>query len=754
MAVQGASLQPIYSRLNAVEEENPGSAVTFSDWSMQAGDTVTITRDGKEYKSTVHSSTLVWKGKTPTVTINSNGEEHHKSVANKSKDKFSRGGSGLRASENAYWDMVTSYNNMTSGLILASSSAALYVDNKYTQMSSGLKLTSSSAALYVDNKYTQMSSGLKLTSSSAALYVDNKYTQMSSGLKLTSSSAALYVDNKYTQMSSGLKLTSSSAALYVDNKYTQMSSGLKLTSSSAALYVDNKYTQMSSGLKLTSSSAALYVDNKYTQMSSGLKLTSSSAALYVDNKYTQMSSGLSLSSSSAALYVDNKYTQMSSGLKLTSSSAALYVDNKYTQMTSGLKLTSSSAALYVDNKYTQMTAGLRLSSSSAALYASSAENAAEIVARINASTGQSEIQLDAQKVYIGNQRSTTVINGKLEAEDITSDLITTKLALASNVNAKKLTLTNNGYIVLPTGDGTISITGSTAVDIIRGLKVVSAGNNNYNLQAITYGDSSWHDLPNSTFSRAVTGWTWAGGDGQVKVTAQPQNQTLGVDVRVDGDTTISSNGSYTYKVQYEDNNGSYWDTGATLPVNVSISTSPTAEISNNGSTEPTGVSNMGDLGTITPAYNPNWCIVTAKAGSNSKPYKLKLDGSTIYDSGKTQGMYNFYHSDQWSGHWTGDGTHGSTSGKHYVTGPNVTNTDWEVYYCIEDEATSAGLHFESHTHSGTLAKAITGYSQDEAVYYGKLYFWNPLVSNYSAVISTNKYWFYSDSNIGNRNVYW
>lgn len=218
MAIQGASLQPIYGRLNAVEEENPGSAVTFADWSMQAGDTVTIVRDGKEYKSTVHTSTMVWKGKTPTVTINNNSSERRGSVALESRKKFGRGGSALRASENAYQSIETSYNNMRSGLVLASSSAALYVDNKYTQMSSGLKLTSSSAALYVDNKYSQMSSGLNLSSSSAALYVDNKYSQMKAGLALTSSSAVMYVRSKTTKAELLLSITNgkSNAKLTAD----------------------------------------------------------------------------------------------------------------------------------------------------------------------------------------------------------------------------------------------------------------------------------------------------------------------------------------------------------------------------------------------------------------------------------------------------------------------------------------------------------------------------------------------------------
>ena len=240
--VSGASLAPIYNRLNAAPSYHPLEADTFADWSLEAGDIVTVTRDGKSYESPVHSSTVTWK-KGQQVKVSSGGNEERDSVSKMSQRKFNRGSSGLRATEERYRQIETSYNGMRSGLILASSSAALYVNNKYTQMQSGLFLTESSAHLYTNNRYTQMQSGLKLTESSAHLYTNNKYTQMQSGLSLSSSSAALYVNNKYTQMKSGLVLSESSARLYVDSKYTQMQAGLSLTESSAMLYAKSRTTR-------------------------------------------------------------------------------------------------------------------------------------------------------------------------------------------------------------------------------------------------------------------------------------------------------------------------------------------------------------------------------------------------------------------------------------------------------------------------------------------------------------------------------
>ena len=584
--IRGASLNPIYSQLRNAQDLNVGEVNTFTDWSVEAGDVVTVTRDGQEYKMPVHNQKTNWN-KQQRVMISATGNEKRESITKVSQKKFRGGGSGLQATRETYQSIITHYNEMVAGLVLESSSASLFVENKYTQMRSGLDLTSSSAALYVENKYSQMKSGLDLTSSSAALYVENKYTQMSSGLKLTSSSAALYVNDKYSQMSSGLKLTSSSASLYVNNKYTQMSSGLKLTSSSAALYVENKYTQMSSGLKLTSSSAALYVNDKYSQMSSGLKLTSSSASLYVNNKYTQMQAGLKLTESSAFLYTRNAYTQMSSGLKLTESSAFLYTRNAYTQMSSGLKLTSDSAALYVNNAYTQMQAGLILTSNSASLYVKNtydqmksgldlASNSASLY--VNNMYAQMKSGLDlasnSATLYVKNKTTKAqlllAINGAgkstayLEADVITLDGGTTKISdVLTVLNGTTAVFTKP--VIVGNGAQTVSINNGSvrATDDVR----VYSGNDYQTIDFATLSTTiksaevvgnqlklTQYNGTEITFNKAVTQkikGTWSGGQYTVvEDSASGSAPPIGTIIGLKGVTWNSFVG--TVSVGYED----------------------------------------------------------------------------------------------------------------------------------------------------------------------------------------------------------
>jgi len=242
MATSGASISEVYDQLNGADQTHPGTVKAFADFAMEAGDMITVRRDGRDYKVNASTATHIWRGQSQ-VTINSGGNEKRDAIEKVSRQKYAKSGAGMRNNQALYHDIWSEDGHLHSVIRQTESTITLYVNNTYDRMKAGLDLTSSSASLYATNLYTQMKSGLELTSSSAALYVQDVYTQMKSGLELTSSSAALYVQDVYTQMKSGLDLTSSSAALYVQDAYTRMTAGLDVTSSSAALYARNRTTR-------------------------------------------------------------------------------------------------------------------------------------------------------------------------------------------------------------------------------------------------------------------------------------------------------------------------------------------------------------------------------------------------------------------------------------------------------------------------------------------------------------------------------
>lgn len=154
--------------------------------------------------------------------------------------------------------------------------------------------------------------------------------------------------------------------------------------------------------------------------------------------------------------------------------------------------------------------------------------AAEIATSIN-EAGEGVATIDANKVYIGNEKSTTVINGKLDTDSLTANLIQAKIATLACLNAASLSTgsidvegtMNSAYV--ETGNCICdSLNGNDADNVIVDASV--SGN------TLTLTKSSGGTV---TFSKAITSASWAWSNGAPVVTLSPQGQSFTGDA-VDG----------------------------------------------------------------------------------------------------------------------------------------------------------------------------------------------------------------------------
>lgn len=151
--------------------------------------------------------------------------------------------------------------------------------------------------------------------------------------------------------------------------------------------------------------------------------------------------------------------------------------------------------------------------------------AAEIATSIN-EAGEGVATIDADKVYIGNQKSTTVINGKLNVSDLTGHLVATKLADVAIVYAQTLDATTVDV-------GTVNADTVYEGDIRLGtcfkdVSVSTSGNN----VTLTF-ERATGQSKEITFSKAITSASWAWSNGAPVVTLSPQGQSFTGDA-VDG----------------------------------------------------------------------------------------------------------------------------------------------------------------------------------------------------------------------------
>ena len=184
--------------------------------------------------------------------------------------------------------------------------------------------------------------------------------------------------------------------------------------------------------------------------------------------------------------------------------------------------------------------------------------AASIVTAIN--NGGSIIQLNADHIQMKGT--------KITLNDVMS-ILNESVNIKKPMMTKRITLTSGSYIKYD-GNG-VTISESTAADLVRNLRITQSGNT-YTLQKRVLGDSEWTAV--GSFSRAVSSFVVGGGGGKVNVTALPQNQTKSVNISVDGYSSISVNGTYTFRALYENGDGDDVPTGATKNVTVNVNPYP------------------------------------------------------------------------------------------------------------------------------------------------------------------------------------
>lgn len=97
----GATLQPILNRLNGVPQYHPGSAETFADWTLEAGDIVRLKRKGQNFDTPVMVNTMRWNGQSKSM-MEFDGQKERKAVSKVSKQKYGAGGGGLKTSKDLY----------------------------------------------------------------------------------------------------------------------------------------------------------------------------------------------------------------------------------------------------------------------------------------------------------------------------------------------------------------------------------------------------------------------------------------------------------------------------------------------------------------------------------------------------------------------------------------------------------------------------------------------------------------------------
>lgn len=248
--------------------------------------------------------------------------------------------------------------------------------------------------------------------------------------------------------------------------------------------------------------------------------------------------------------------------------------------------------------------------------------AGSIVLAIN--DNKATAHIDADAVYIGNQKSTTVINGKLNASDLTADLISSILLNSSVISTNYMF---SKSFEVGTGSFTMDGYSCEVPDAFYALTIEQDGDT-YTLKGKHFYSIAWETI--GTFSRATTltgGWSGTVAAGKsYKVTASPQGTTH-YSPSLDGMSRRNDKSWATNKKSFSQTLYVYDSNGTDLyEENLTFTTTESYDAGYNGAAGAMSwPSSTSSEKTSTTIGYP-----TSGGGSTTKTLELSADASNVY----------------------------------------------------------------------------------------------------------------------------
>lgn len=269
--ITGASLTPIYNRLNGTENYHPYDAQTFADWSLEAGDTVKVSRGNENYKSPVHSTKMTWRG-TPMITLNSTGKQERDSISKVSKNKYRKSGYGRRNNriDNGLWHKIEEtdeywrsyYGDELNGLYSVVEQTAEYWRASLTDTKNGLYSRIEQTAEYWRASLTDTKNGLYSRIEQTASYWRASLEDTKNGLYSRIEQTAEYWRASLTDAENGLESLVEQTAAYWRSTLTDTENRLQTSIEQTASGWRVALSGVMSNGKVTAASIATAINNQ------------------------------------------------------------------------------------------------------------------------------------------------------------------------------------------------------------------------------------------------------------------------------------------------------------------------------------------------------------------------------------------------------------------------------------------------------------------------------------------------------------
>jgi len=334
--VTGASLNDIYTKLNGVSEYHPLDAETFADWSVQAGDVITVKRGTEEYQSPVHSSRMVWRG-TPQTTISSTGKKERDAISKVSRKKYGRGGTAVRSQEYIYKEFTSSDGMLHSAIYMSESKLTTQFDNAISDVHSSILQTAD-----------QIYSEVHASSSTLYSYIDQTATYMESVVADINNDLGSAILQTASQIRSEVHAANSTLYSYIDQTATYIEAVVADVNNNLGSAILQTASQIRSEVHAANSNLYSYIDQTATYISAVVENVESSLGSNIVQTAEQIYSEVHAANSTVYSYINQTATSITSRVEDVNEDLHTEILQTQSMIRSAVWTANSTVYAYVD----------------------------------------------------------------------------------------------------------------------------------------------------------------------------------------------------------------------------------------------------------------------------------------------------------------------------------------------------------------------------------------------------------------------
>lgn len=522
-------------------------------------------------------------------------------------------------------------------------------------------------------------------------------------LRMTSESLRIAFENLNDSTRSEFMLTAESLRIQFENEISSTRSQFEMTSESLRIQFENDLASTRSEFQMTSESMRISFENDLSSLRSDLEMTAESLRVNFTNEASSLRSEMQMSATSLRVEFQNADSSLRSEMQMTAESLRISFAAADSSLRSEFQLTAQSLRVEFQNADNSLRSSIQAEAGRIGLivegYGSNATvKRASIILAINGEGG-STAHIDADEVYIGNEKSTTVIAGKttlseVESEKLNSTYLNSLIGNIPILSVRSLlvqsggSINSNGYVYAP--------------NFVIGSNSSGGGGNKYLSNAVIGVDVSGNTLTLTQANGDVTSFSkatslsgaWSGN--KLTVTAAPQDEkyyqyiTTGAWQNEDGSAYSSGNKFYIPILAY----GIGTPPAYTQVERVSVDANNIYTAGYNAG-KPNGTIVIGSKVTGT-VYN------ISISRSDGTALATTMDFNSIY----TDARDGYYTQAQYDANWTTGFNAGVPTGA--TLGTKVTGTTWNV-----------SIARGSYTAVGTTINLSSAYTDARSGYYTK-----------------------------------